>query len=237
MQGHYQSISQAGGRKGWPWKVFFPMMHFHYLHSVHKKNVLFKAVWLLLGVICGFQGIARWFKQHFPFVHPHVEFHNLLTFVIFPFSSCPKLLANILWGERGKHLVNVTLMPVWSCLPLQSPPLTVSATAKGRHCIIRWCPGITAGAPEFQLHYWDTISHRETISSTHGGGIEVSLQELLLCSLSCTLDLCGKVFATTFQSLHRNLPLVKTITDILWAWVSLLTTFTTFCHLATFVTL
>lgn len=64
MQGRYQFSSQAVGRKEYPWKVFFPMIHFYYLHTEHQKNALSKAVWLHLGFVCGFQEFAEWFEQH-----------------------------------------------------------------------------------------------------------------------------------------------------------------------------
>lgn len=139
MQGRNQFNSEVGGRKGQLWKVSFPMKRFHYFASEHQKNVLSKALWLLEGVICAFQGFAEWFKQHFAFAYPHifssadVEFHSLLTFVMFPVSYRPKLLAKHFRAKRVKHLVtallfHVKFVSVWSCLPLQSSPRLVSAT-------------------------------------------------------------------------------------------------------------
>ena len=74
MQGRNQFKSEVGGRKGQLWKVSFPMKRFHYFASEHQKNVLSKALWLLEGVICAFQGFAEWFKQHFAFAYPHIYF-------------------------------------------------------------------------------------------------------------------------------------------------------------------
>lgn len=128
---------------------FFPMMHFHYLHSAHQKDVLSKAVWLLFGVIWWSQGFYR-MNQTFCFCiscclwNTFVEFLKLLTLLLLFFII---MLAKSSCLYRGRKNIGKCKIYVSVNLFTTSVPHSRRVLLEGKHCIIRWCPRITAGTP------------------------------------------------------------------------------------------
>jgi len=200
--------SEAGGRKRQLLKGFLSNEALLLLFSSeHQKNVLsrlcdcsrglfvgFKCfqndsnnIWLLCILVSSVSGC--WISQP---VNISYSSHFLLA----------KITRQIFGAKTEKLLVTVLVfhvksVSVWSCLPLEFSTL-------GK-CYLKEDTVLSGGALGSQqgaLHFSNSIekpSHTEKPFPAHTRTADKqAFKQLLLSSLSCTLDRCGKVFSSIF---------------------------------------
>lgn len=207
MQGRHQFNSEAGRRKRYPWKVFFPMKHFHYFPREHQKNVLFEVCDCFRGLFVGFKGLQD-DSNNILLLHSllclnwQCQISQLVTICYSMLFLPAKLTFQTVLAKRETHFVTASL-PCEICVRVKL--FTTSESSTLGKCYSKEDTIISGGALGSQqgaLHFSNTAerpSPREKPFPAHTRKADRQPFN------NSTSNLCAKIFGTAFQSYHNLL--------------------------------